>query len=541
MSFKANPDGTFFFEPLPPGARSLPEGDRPPVPVYSRGRIFSLSPDDRAGLQRVLDDPTRLNVMESDASLVWYREEDDSVHVIRDAVGATPVFYARKGEGWVLSFELPTLLSLLDAKPRPREETLYDFLATHYRYIFRNPKRTFHEGVFQVPAGHELGIKGLKAESDPWLDLAFDPEPGTMDPQEAADRYLYMLRENVSLRLSALAQSSFGFTVSSGLDSSTVASLACEILGAPLECWFVGYASAKGSPYDETRGVQALTGAKGWTLHPLNLSAPDLVKETSELMDRCQAPLATVSWLGSSVMTRAAAEYGQAYLFSGLGGDESLAGEFDHFMYFFADLYSSGQEALLEKETAAWIRLHDHPVFKKSRETRDNYFRRCIDFGTGEIKVDLSRYSQNRAWFDEGWIRSMETVLPIPPMPRPYPFFLSNRLYQEMTWETSPPTLWSENLASSASWVKGVFPMASPRLFRFALSLPGTYKYENGMTKMLLRRSTKGLLPEYTRMNPVKTGFNAPLDVWLRDPATAREVLDVIKSSPLPKTGWLAP
>ena len=124
-------------------------------------------------------------------------------------------------------------------------------------------------------------------------------------------------------------------------------------------------------------------------------------------------------------------------------------------------------------------------------------------------------------------------------MPAPYPFFLSNRLFEEMAYETSPPTMWSEAMSSRAGGVKGVFPMASPRLFRLAYSLPGTFKYENGLTKMLIRRSAKGLLPDSTRLNPVKTGFNAPLDLWLKDPKTAKDALDLIKSSPLAKKGWL--
>jgi asparagine synthase (glutamine-hydrolysing) len=83
--------------------------------------------------------------------------------------------------------------------------------------------------------------------------------------------------------------------------------------------------------------------------------------------------------------------------------------------------------------------------------------------------------------------------------------------------------------------------MGSPKLFRFLLSLPGTFKYENGFTKMILRRSTEGLLPDSTRLNPVKTGFNAPLDMWLRDPKLASEVLNLIRTSPLYNLGFLSP
>jgi asparagine synthetase B (glutamine-hydrolysing) len=170
---------------------------------------------------------------------------------------------------------------------------------------------------------------------------------------------------------------------------------------------------------------------------------------------------------------------------------------------------------------------------------RDDWIRRNVDLASGEIRVDQPRYTQFRSYFDPDWVSQMEGSIPAPPMPRPDPFFLSNRLVQEMSHETSPPTLWSEALSSRAGGVRGLFPMASPRLFRLALSLPGTHKYQDGVTKMILRRSTKGLLPDSSRLNPVKTGFNAPLGSWLRNPATAKAALDLLLGSPLAGKGWL--
>ena len=81
--------------------------------------------------------------------------------------------------------------------------------------------------------------------------------------------------------------------------------------------------------------------------------------------------------------------------------------------------------------------------------------------------------------------------------------------------------------------------MGSPRLFRLLYSLPGSFKYHRGYTKMILRRAMKGILPDSSRLNPVKTGFNAPLDLWLRDPATAKGILSLLMDSPLRSKGWL--
>jgi asparagine synthetase B (glutamine-hydrolysing) len=195
----------------------------------------------------------------------------------------------------------------------------------------------------------------------------------------------------------------------------------------------------------------------------------------------------------------------------------------------------------LDKETAAWIRLHDHPVFKKSPEVRDDWIRRSINLKTGEMRVDQKRYGAVRSWFNPEWVAAREALAPPIPMPTPYPYFLSNRLFQEMSFETSPPTLWSEALTSRAAGVKGVFPMTSPRCLATALSVPGTSKYENGVTKMLLRRAMAGILPDSSRLNPVKTGFNAPLDLWLREKKLNGDCRDLLKSLKFRSLGWLLP
>jgi asparagine synthase (glutamine-hydrolysing) len=482
--------------------------------------------------------PGRLNDLESDLALIHYAPETERLTLIRDGCGATPLFVAPKGRGWVYGFELAALFAELGQVPPINEAAFYDFLATHYRHIFRDPQRTFHEGVRQIPAGHYAVIDRQGLSVKPWLDLSFDPQVGQIDVQAASELYLDLLRQNVQARLRALAGQRLAFSISSGLDSSSVASLAARELG-PLDTFFVAYKDQAASPYDETSGVLAIVQEKGWRLNRLDLTAPDLLQQTRELLTKTQAPILTVTWLAHYVLARAVHEAGYTHLFSGLGGDESLAGEFEHFFLFFADLQKENQLARLDSETQAWIRLHDHPVYRKSPEVRDNWFHRNLDFATGEIRVDRSRYAQNQGFYDPDWIAAMEATAPPVPMPRPYPYFLSNRLFQEMSYETSPPTLWSEALSSQAAGVKGVFPMASPRLFRLAYSLPGTYKYDQGLTKMLIRRGSQGLLPEVTRWNPVKTGFNAPLDLWLREPKLAQEVLDLLESGPLSQKGWL--
>ncbi|MDR2455999.1 MAG: hypothetical protein LBE49_05325 [Deltaproteobacteria bacterium] len=505
------------------------------------GKIYNPGEDRySAALVKVANNPEILNNLESDLSMAYFFARKNSLRLIRDACGISPLFYARRPDGgWAFAFSLDILFRLLGFTPPMDEATFYDFTATHYRHVFRDPGRTFHQGVRQVPAGSYVDISADGPAERRWLNLAFDPKVAAMSPQEASERYVSQLDQSVKIRLKALKGEEIGFTVSSGMDSPSVAALAARELGKPLKVWYVAYDDQAQSPYDETAGVKALVKGTGWKLHRVNLAAPDLLFETKSLMELVKAPMVTVTWLAHFVMAKKVKQAGIDYLFSGLGGDESLAGEFEHFFVFFADLLASGQTELLAKETEAWIRLHDHPEFKKSAKVRDEWIKRNCDLTTGEIFVDKTRYTAVRSWFNPEWVEAREAAAPPVPMPRPYPYFLSNRLFQEMSYETSPPTLWSEALSSQAALIQGVFPMTSLGCLIAALSAPGTSKYENGVTKMLLRRAMKGILPDSARLNPVKTGFNAPLDLWLRDKKLSGDCRDLLLSTKFRSLGWI--
>ncbi len=144
---------------------------RPPLQdeLYFQGRIYSHPAPSPLDIVRR---PALLNRIEAEAAVVHYDREKNSWRLLRD-FGTSPLYYAPTPGGFAWSFTLTGLLAHLD-RPRPNEATLFDYLATHYRYIFRDPARTFHEGVFQVPAGSWVDIseKGLAIHN--WLDRSPD-------------------------------------------------------------------------------------------------------------------------------------------------------------------------------------------------------------------------------------------------------------------------------------------------------------------------------------------------------------------------------
>ena len=471
--------------------------------------------------------------IDGDLALAIYENLSGRLILFRDRFGIKPLFYTRIGDEYLFASEVKAFRAHLGFQPAPNEEMLYDFLATHYRYIHRYPGHTYWYRVHQVKPAHCLTIHPTrKPEEYCYWRLEREEDLDKLSVSRKEERLKIHFRESVAARLSS--DRSMGFSVSSGMDSSSVCSQAAALAG-PQDLYSVSYGY---SEYDESQGIAPVAERWGKNWRNIVLSDPPLFETVERLVRIHEGPLCTVTWLSHYFLVKQAAEDGREIVFSGLGGDECLAGEYEHFLYYFADLKQAGLETRLASELAAWQRLHDHPVFRKNRSVVEDVFTRLVDLNQpGRIFLDQKRYRAYHPYFEPDFINTWDRP---PDMPCPFDSYLTNRCYQDLVRETTPPSLAADEKNVSHFGLTSRFPFLDHRLLRYCFSLPGTLKYNQGMTKNIMRRSMKGLLPEANRTNTVKTGFNAPLGDWLM--GREKSLLwDLVHSRSFRERGWLKP
>ncbi|MEW6263506.1 MAG: asparagine synthase-related protein [Thermodesulfobacteriota bacterium] len=487
---------------------------------------LALALYDSAGLEG-------LSEINGDLAAAVYDSDRDELLLFRDRFGVKPLYYARLEDEIIFASEIKALLAHPSLKAEPDPYALFDYLATHYRYIHRDPERTFYRNIRQVPAGQAVLVNENGLRSLRYWQVELDAQVARLGPEEAERRLLELLKDSVTRRLAP--DQALGFSVSSGLDSSSVCSLAAAITGQPQPLYSVGYGF---SEYDEGRGIVALAQRHGSVWRHLVLEAPPLLATVERLVRLADGPVCTVTWLSHYFLAQAAAQDGRKILFSGLGGDENLAGEYEHFLFFFADLKSDGCNDRLEAEVSGWIRHHDHPVFQKSWGVVEDAFQRLVNLEVpGQVRPDLKRYRAYWPYFDQDFIQTFDQPVEAA---NPFNSYLANRCYQDLYYETTPPCLAADDKNVSHFGLTTRFPFLDHRLVTFCFSLPGVMKYDRGVTKAVLRRAMRGLLPEANRTNTVKTGFNAPAADWLRGPA-GNDVRDVIESASFRQRGWFKP
>jgi asparagine synthase (glutamine-hydrolysing) len=447
-----------------------------------------------------------LRRINGDFAVAVYDERERTLWLGRDRFGLKPLYYAGDPARLAFASRPKALLGLPGVGPEVNPQFVALFAGSHYRTFDQDPERTPYARVSQVPAGHLLRVADGKLARRAYWTL--EDEPDHEDPEEVlVQRYRRLLVDAVALRVKAAHRPAF--TLSGGMDSSSVIAAAVHISGARQHVFSSVYVD---KTFDESDEIRSMLDATVERWYPVSVGTPDVFGLVARMIEANDEPIATATWLSHYLVCEEAARQGFGGLFGGLGGDELNAGEYEHFIYFFADLRQAGDENRLAEEITKWVEYHDHPVFRKSAAAAEAALARLVDLDVpGRCRPDRGRIERYAAALNPGFF-DLRTFEPL--MDHPFRSYLKNRTYQDMMRETIPCCLRAEDRQTTAFGLDRFLPFFDHRLVEFMFRVPSSLKYRAGVTKHLLRLATRGLLPEATRTRVKKTGWNAPAHVW---------------------------
>lgn len=468
----------------------------------------------RHGFQGAVE---RLN---GDFAIVLFDPASDELWLARDRFGVRPLYYAETGDVFAFASMPRGLARLRGVDGTPRRDYVALVAASHYRYFDNRAESSPYEGVKQLPAAHLAVHRPGGSIVTRYWDLAETSDLEGSE-EELAAAYRDLLLDAVAIRVRALERPAF--TLSGGMDSSSVLAAAARALGGPQPAWSTVYSD---ETYDESEDIADMRElAEPW--HAVPVDAPDVLADVARMVALHGEPVATATWLSHRHLIECVADAGFSALVGGLGGDELNAGEYEYFPLHFADLRRAGREAELRHEIGRWAHHHDHPIFRKGPDTAETEIARLADLTSpGAVLPDrarLERYVEalNPEFFD---LRAYE-----PLMDRPFASYLKNRAYQDLFRETLPCCLRAQDRHGAAFGIDTVNPFLDHRLAELMFRIRGDYKVRDGVTKRLLREAMRGVLPEPTRTRVKKTGWNAPAHLWFA--GEGRDVLlDLVRS-----------
>jgi asparagine synthase (glutamine-hydrolysing) len=448
-----------------------------------------------------------LQRINGDFAVALYDHETGTLWLGRDRFGVKPLYYSDEPQRVAFASRLRSLLALPDTPRAVDRRYVALFAGSHYRTFDSVAEGSPYAAIRQLPAGHFAAIRQGGIETGCWWRLEATPEYAEGEAA-LAERYRALLLDAVRLRLAVADRPAF--TLSGGLDSSSVLSCAVETSGRKQHAYSSVYAD---KTFDERDEIQPMLTKNVERWHPVTIGDEidvfDLVRRMIEVNDE---PVATATWLSHFLLCREVAQDSFAALFGGLGGDELNAGEYEYFIYHFADLRLHGLTTALDHEVACWARHHDHPIYRKGAAEAEAAMARLVDRSQpGVIRCDETRLRRYAATVSRDWY---DLATFVPDMHHPFDSWLKNRTFQDLFYETAPCCLRAEDRHCTEFGLQRFDPFFDHRLVEFMFRVPGDMKIHNGVTKVLLRRAMAGILPEETRRRIKKTGWNAPAHVW---------------------------
>ena len=476
----------------------------------------------RHGFERLL---AHLN---GDFALAVYDRSTRTLWLARDRLGVKPLYYFDHGGIFAFASRPAPLLRLSHGGPRINRRFAAVFAASHYRYFDNVPEESPYENVAQLPGAHWLRFERGTCRTGRYWQLEDHPDLAGTE-SELAERYRELLLSAVKLRLATTQRPAF--TLSGGMDSSSVLASARHLTGTSQEALSTVYSD---KTFDESDEIRPMLDHAVSRWHAVHVDRPDVFGLVRQMVAANDEPVATATWLSHFVLCEQAAKGGFDALFGGLGGDELNAGEYEYFFFHFADLTQAGRTRELAQEIERWVAHHDHPIYRKNAEVAAATVARCTDpQRPGRCLPDPARMRRyfdvlNPEFYDLGGFQ--------PIMEAPFSSYLKTRSYQDLTRETAPCCLRAEDRQTQAFGLENHVPFFDHRLVELMFRVPGTMKIRQGVTKILLRQATQGILPEETRTRVKKTGWNAPAHLWFSGEGRT-ELYDLIHSRSFAERG----
>ena len=436
-----------------------------------------------------------------------YDKKERKIFLSRDRFGIKPLYYFNERGKFIFSSEIKGILVHDFVTRRVDERTLFNYL---FLGISDWDDRTFFAGVKRLTAGSNAIYDVTSGELSVERYYRLEENIRSYSGKNPEEDFFEIFKDAVSKRL--IADVKVGSCLSGGLDST---SIVCtmryfddkrEIPAYSLV--FPGYAKDE-SRFQEEVEKQCRVKRKTTTF-----GIPDILRDLDDLIATQEEPFPTLSIYGQYRVMKLAHEDGAKVLLDGQGSDELLGGYFWLYSYYLKELLLKGDFLKFIKELNSFKKIH-------------NSLRSLRGFPVTLFpqKLLFSVYTRNETPFLSGdFIDSHIDFLP--PLKWRKKSFKEISLYAETV--SSLPVLLRFEDRNSMRWaVESRVPFVDHRLAELILSLPPEEILFGGVTKKILRKSMKGIIPEEIRLRSDKVGFEAP-DKELLKTEKGKEILTEI-------------
>lgn len=443
-------------------------------------------------------------------AMAIFDRREQRLWLLRDRLGIKPLLYYWDKETGVFAFasELKAFAACayFAGKLNVSRHAVTQFL--HLGYLPR--QGTIYEEIHKFPQGHYGVFDGKTWQTTPFWTLEEQILPHTYTDEATAKQQLkQLLLSAVNYRL--ISDVPVGTFLSGGIDSSLVTALAQAQTQQTIQSFSIGF---KESRFDEAQHARAVARHLRTQHHEFILSKDDALSRFADLLAIYDEPFADSSAIPTLLVSQMARKQVTVAL-AGDGGDELFMG---YGAYRWAARLADKNWAWAHKSLGKILRLMPLNRLKRGGMVCDYPSRKYLKshifsqeaylFSIQELHFLLKKEVPTAALNGCLWPDNTPKIARRLTAPEDQALFdLQNYLPDDL--------LVKVDRASMFHSLEVRVPLLDYRLVQFALNLPPTLKYQNGVSKYLLRQVLFDYLPP-TLFDRPKQGFAIPLQVWLQ-------------------------
>jgi asparagine synthase (glutamine-hydrolysing) len=424
------------------------------------------------------------------AFAIW-NARTETLFCARDQIGVRPLYYHSSERLFAFASELKGLLQLPDVPREINELRVAEYLTP----LLDDRETTFYREIFRLPAAHAMIVRRDRIMT--WCYWSLDPrsEFRLRSDEEYADAFRELFTEAVRCRLRS--SSPAGAFLSGGLDSSSIASVAGDILTRQGEGKLDTFSALFPDvpQCDESRYINAVLSGGRMNPHFLQADRLSPLHDIESMIARQDEPFFSPNLFIHHELFGMAERQGIGVMLDGFDGDTVVS----HGIMFLTELARAGRWREFWNEAEGFSRnfglsparvlwrrgirpLLPEPLHQAARLLRRNdrssgergmiapdFFRR-INFGE-HIEAMNGERGRGAQTSREDHARRLGSGL-------------------------IPLTLEVLDHAASGYSIEPRYPFFDRRLVEFSLSLPSEQKIRNGWTRSILRRALEGILPD---------------------------------------------
>jgi asparagine synthase (glutamine-hydrolysing) len=449
-------------------------------------------------------------------------ERRERLLVARDRMGEKPLYFGLLKSGESRAFVFASELKSLLLHPAAERRLNLSALRKYLGYEFVPSPHTMIAGVRKLRPAHRLIFERGEWREERYWQLSYDAAKLRLSEEEASEEVRRRLREAVRLRL--IADVPLGVLLSGGIDSSSVAALACEAAAGRVKTFSIAFDEPS---FDESHYARDVAAHLGTAHDEQRFTEREMLEVVPEIPRLLDEPLGDGSLIPTYLLSRFTRRHVTVAL-GGDGGDELFAGYPTYLAHRLADYYR-GLPSLLRQ------RVIEPAVARLPVSTENLSFDfRAKRFVRGAALPTGTRHTVWMGSFDAEHQRLLLTPEVLAACPDEEAFaevraydhprgangpngvdVIEQMMKLDATHYLSECVLFKVDRASMAASLEVRAPFLDHTFVEFVTRLPLDLKLRGLTAKYILKRAMRERLPKFVAARP-KKGFGMPVAKWVK-------------------------